>query len=110
MAFGEVGGGAQAVADGLAVPEPAIVCDRFESVPDGVAEVEGAARARLPFVARHDLRLDPAAFGDDERELVRVVGENRVKPRGDAVEERTRRDDAVFQHLVETCPEFAGRE
>ena len=61
-------------------------------------------------VQSHHRRLDGARLRDDRHQRIGFARENGVYLSCDAVEERTARGHAVFDHFVESRPELATRQ
>ena len=74
---GNVGRREHAQTDRLAMAEAAVVGQRFERVADGMPEIEDAPRAGFTLVRGDHARLQPAAFGDERSESVRVAPKDR---------------------------------
>src|SRR3546814_19977160 len=77
----------------------------LDGVAEGVAEVEQGALAVLERVAFDDRGLVRAAAGDGFGQRVRVAAEQRVRMRGEPVEEGRVDDRDVIDHLRERSDE-----
>ena len=96
--------------DRLAVPEAAVLRDRFDGVARRVPEVQDAARAALALVLGHDPRLDPAGVGYHRDQRVLLAADDGAQVASHPLEQAAVGDHAVLDHLVEAGPELAPGE
>ena len=104
-------GGQHAVRDSFAVAEASIASHRLERMTDRVAEVQRAPRPGFALVRGRRLCLDAAAVRDDGASSGQPCVLS-IDPSSDQrpVEQRPRRDDAVFDDFVQAGAEFARRQ
>ena len=75
----EKSGGHHAPGYRFSVLVGAVICDGFEGVAEGVAEIEDFAEAGLAFIAAYDMGLDFQRKGDDVRESGGVAAKDGVE-------------------------------
>ena len=96
--------------DGFAVKILAIPGDRFQRVPQRMAEVENRTWTLLGFIFRDDVRLNLAAPSDD----LGQKGRGKFQEFCDVLFQSPKQfrvaNDAIFYHLRHSSPQFADRQ
>src|ERR1019366_1218792 len=103
-------GGPHSPGDGFAMQEAGVARFGFESVTEGVPEIQDAAAAGLFLVARHDLGFDAHGFGNDVIEHVGGLSKDVSAALGEQAEERLTGDNAGLNDFVKAGMVFAGGE
>src|SRR5438552_8256176 len=98
---------AQPEGDGLTVREMAVLGGSFESVADGVPEVEERPRAALALVAGDDARLETDRAFDERNERLGVSGGGLFQIALAQVEQVAALEERTFDYLGEAAPALA---
>ena len=101
------GGGAHAEGDGLSVQETGVAGFGFESVAEGVAEIEDAAEVAFALVGGDHFALHADGIGDDAVDGLRLASQHLAAAIGEKAEQIRFANDAGFDDFVEAGAVFA---
>src|SRR5712664_1946168 len=102
--------GDQAPGDGFPVPVAAVVRDAFESVGEGMAEIQNFAEAGFAFIAADDTRLDLDVLRDESAECRTITAQDIFQIFLKHREHGCVRNDGVLDDFGKASAKFAVRE